>query len=178
MVDATIARARQRDLACLGRSRPAKTGAAGLRRSSASQSCQLAPRVGRSHGITPLAAEEPALERLQQLVALERPDLRGAPVLSRDAGVVAERPVGGLERVGQLVALEDVVLTPGLLARPVLRVDRPADRPQRTGQPLDPDQDPLRLTPVVDPVHHAFGEPGRRWLSHAQTIPPPLARIA
>jgi len=37
MVDATISRARLRNLACLGRSRPAETGAAGLRRSSASR---------------------------------------------------------------------------------------------------------------------------------------------
>src|SRR6266540_3899746 len=75
MGDATISRARLRDLACLGRARPAETGAAGLRRTSAShrragtdaasiatvpvavrQSCQLAPRVGRAHGITHLAA--------------------------------------------------------------------------------------------------------------------------
>jgi hypothetical protein len=35
MVGPTISRARMRDLACLGRSRPSKTGRAGLRRVSA-----------------------------------------------------------------------------------------------------------------------------------------------
>ena len=43
-----------------------------------------------------------ALERLQQLVPLERLRLGLAPVLGRDPGVVAERAVRGLERVRQL----------------------------------------------------------------------------
>ena len=54
------------------------------------------PKAERHQALT---AEEPALERLQQLVALERLRLRGAAVLGRDAGVVAERAVRRLERV-------------------------------------------------------------------------------
>src|SRR5207253_431752 len=109
-----------------------------------------------------------------------RADLLRPAVLLRDDGVVLERLVRGHERVGQLVAPEDVVVAPRLVARAVLRVDRPAHGPQRAGKPLDPDHHPLRLAPVVDAVDLALGEPGGRSLSHGRTVTriPPLARLS
>ena len=75
-------------------------------------------------------------------------------------------PFAALERVGQLVALEDVVVAPRLVAAPVLRVDRAADRPQRAGEPLDPDHHPFRLAPVVHALHLALRKPGGGRLPH------------
>src|SRR6059058_5786385 len=117
-----------------------------------------------------LPPEEPPLQRAEELLAEERPDLRVGSVLLGDAHVVLERRVRRLERIDQLVALEDVVVPAGLVAAPVLRVDRAADRPQRAGQPLDPDHDPLGLAPVVDPVHLAFRKPGGGSLSDAPML--------
>src|SRR6187455_3455013 len=92
-------------------------------------------------GLRRLAAEEPALERPEQLSSLEGRDapLLGA-VLLEHAHVVLESGVGGLEGVLELVALEDVVVASRLVARAQLRVDGAADGPHGAGLPLDPDQ--------------------------------------
>src|SRR5262249_42717689 len=114
------------------------------------------------------APEEPPLERADQLVTHKRLDLLVAAVLLGHDGVVLERLVRRLQRVAELVALEDVVVPPRLVAAPVLRVDRPADGPQRAREPLDPDHDPLRLAAVVHAVHLTLGEAGGARLSHAR----------
>src|SRR5439155_17537707 len=112
-------------------------------------------------------AEKPPFERPYQLLANERSNFLVVAVLLGDARVVLQRRVGGLERVGQLVALEDVVVAPGLVAAAVLRIDSAAHRPERPRETLDPDDDPLRLAPVVDPMDFSLREPGDRLLSHA-----------
>jgi hypothetical protein len=109
-------------------------------------------------------AEEPALERLQQLVADERLRVDVAPVLLEDADVVLERRVRRIERVLQLVALEDVVVPPRLGARPMVRIDRSSDGPDRSGLALDPDDDALVAAFVVDSCENAFGEAAFRLL--------------
>src|SRR5881398_2173294 len=54
--------------------------------------------------------------------------------------------------VVQLVALEDVVVAPRLVARPMLGVDGATDRPERALLALDPDHDRLFDARVVDAV--------------------------
>ena len=75
-----------------------------------------------------------------------------AAVALRDLQVVLERLVRSLERVLELEALEDVVVGPRLVARPVLQVHGPADRPDPALLALDPDHDPLLGARVVDAV--------------------------
>ena len=104
------------------------------------------------------AAEEPALERPEDLAAPERQLARRDAVALGDADVVLERLVRRVERVLELVALEDVVAGARLVARPVLRVDRAADRPDAALLALDPDHDPLGRAAVVD----ALDRPARR----------------
>ena len=105
------------------------------------------------------ASEEEALEvgstslRVNGLIVL------GRAVVLEHAGVVLERAVRRLERVAELVALEEVVVAARLAARPVLRVDRAADRPERAFLALDPDHDPLLAPRVVDPVQSPLGAP-------------------
>ena len=83
----------------------------------------------------------------------------GRAVALGDARVVLERLVRVVERVLQLVALEEVVLRAGLVARAVLRVDRAADRPDAALLPLDPEDDALGRASVVEPLDDALGEP-------------------
>jgi len=89
---------------------------------------------------------------------LRRAAVLAAPVPLRDREVVLERGVRLLERVLELVALEDVVDGARRLAVPLLRVDDPADRPDRARLALDPDQDPLLVPRVVDAVEDPLGE--------------------
>src|SRR5262245_29799020 len=121
--------------------------------------------------------EEPALERLQQLVARERPHALGVTVALRDGEVVLERLVRLLERVAELVTLEDVVLGSRLLRRAPVRIDGAADGPDPALLPLDPDHDRLRVAVRVDAVEHPLREPaavGGRL--HAWTIASPGRR--
>src|SRR5581483_1766407 len=111
------------------------------------------------------ATEEEALERAEQLLAPERLHLRAAAVGLRDDGVVLEH------RVRELVAFPDVVVAARLFALAVLRVHLPADRPHRSGAPLDPDDDALPASRVVESLDDPFGKapvPGRGL--HAATI--------
>jgi len=86
-------------------------------------------------------------------------------------GVVLERVVRSGQRVLELVALEEIVVAPGLVARPVLRVDSAANSPERALLALDPDHDCLLRTGVVDAVDDPFGEAALR------RFPPHKARI-
>ncbi len=65
-------------------------------------------------------------------------------VLLRDGEIVLEYRVGLLERVGELVALEDVVLRPRCAHLAVLGFDGAADRPDAAVLALEPDDDRLR----------------------------------
>src|SRR5262249_911728 len=104
-------------------------------------------------------SEEPALERLQQLVPRERPHLLPVAVTLRDGEVVLERLVRLLKRVPHLVALEHVVLGPGLLRRAPVRIDRATDGPDAAVLALDPDHDRLGVAVRVDAVEHSLREP-------------------
>src|SRR5260221_3425658 len=93
MIDATISCARLRDLACLGRSRPAQPGEAGLRRPSTSRrrtgtdasgiaaSTSVRPRAARSRsGSDDLMAS--TIQRIVKLAVAATAPL-GADVLER-----------------------------------------------------------------------------------------------
>jgi len=95
----------------------------------------------------------------------------GATIAFRDTEVVLETLVRGRQAVVELVALEHIVVVPGLVSRPVLRVDGAADGPQRSRLPLDPDQDRLLDARIVHAVNDAFGEAGvRRFPPHGARI--------
>jgi hypothetical protein len=96
------------------------------------------------------SSEEPALEGTEELVAGERPDVLGATVLLRDPQVVLEDGIRLLEGVVEFVALEHVVVRSRLVRRPVLRVHRPSDRPDRAFAAFDPYQNTLFGATVVD----------------------------
>src|SRR5262249_22229328 len=102
----------------------------------------------------------PALEAPPQLLARERLAGRGAAVLGRDASVIVERRIRLLERVLQFVTLEEIVVRVRLFGAPVLRIDGPADRPDRAGLPFDPDHDAFHHAPIVDSLEHPLGEDG------------------
>ena len=95
-------------------------------------------------------------------------------VVLEHARVVLERAVRRLERVAELVALEEIVVPVRLVAAPVLRVDGAADRPDAALLPLDPDHDALVASRVVDPAeqrsaHRAIG----RLATHERRIQSP-----
>src|SRR5262249_27328872 len=104
-----------------------------------------------SDGLTP--PEEPTLQWAEELAPTARLLPFLAAVALRRADVVLEAVVRGVERILELVALEDVVVAPRLVAGPVLRVDCTADRPEASLLALDPDLDPLvdpRVVPTLD----------------------------
>src|SRR2546423_14284009 len=78
---------------------------------------------------------------------------------SRDGEVVLERLVRLLQRVPELVALEDVVLPPRLARRGPVGIDGAAHRPDAALLPLDPDDDRLGVAVRVDAVEHPLREP-------------------
>ena len=95
----------------------------------------------------------------EHLLPRERPDVLGRAVVLEHAGVVLESAVGRLERVAELVPLEEVVVAARLAARPVLGVDRATDRPERAFLALEPDHDPLLAPCVVEPLQSPLGAP-------------------
>src|SRR5947208_1261854 len=103
-------------------------------------------------------AEEPALQRLQQFVLSERTDLLVDPFFGRDREVVGKRVVRSLERVAELVAFEDVVVGARGGVGTISRIDRSADRPERTRPALDPDDDLLTASVLADSMDDPFGE--------------------
>lgn len=83
----------------------------------------------------------------------------GASVGLRDGEVVFERAVRALERVVELVPLEDVVVATRLVRSAVIRIDGTPDSPYRAHLALDPDDDALLVTGVVDPVELTLRKP-------------------
>src|SRR6185295_14182144 len=104
------------------------------------------------------ASEEPTLERSEQLLARERPDVLRAAVVLGHAKVVLEAPVGLLERILELVALEEVVVAARLVGGAVLWVHGTAHRPDRALAALDPDHDALLRALIVEATDRALGE--------------------
>ena len=112
--------------------------------------CACSGRLARLLPLDPRrAAEEPPLQRDQQLAFAERLDLLRLALLGRHVQVGVDGGVRRLERVAHLVALEDVVVRPHEPIVPLGQSDRPADCPQRAGFALDPDRDDLRRTVVA-----------------------------
>src|SRR3954452_8356754 len=95
----------------------------------------------------------------------------GPPVFFGHAEVVFEHFVRGRQTVVQLIALEQVVVAPRLVARTVLRIDRAPDGPHGALLALDPDDDRLFGPCVVDAVNDSLGEAALR------RFPPHRARI-
>ena len=82
-----------------------------------------------------------------------------APVRLRHRQIVLERGVRLLERVLELVALEDVVVAARRMIVALLRVDRATDGPDRAGLTLDPDDDALVVPRVVHSVEQTLRKP-------------------
>ena len=82
--------------------------------------------------------------------------LPSRPSLSETTTSSSSVAVRRLQRVVELVADEDVVLLVRLGRGAELLVHRPADRPDRTGAPLDPDHDPLLAPGVVPSIQDAL----------------------
>lgn len=116
-------------------------------------------------------AEEPAFQRLEQLLVAEWAHLLVHAFLGRDLEVVEERVVRGFESVPELVALEDVIVTPRLGVRPVAKIDRTPNGPDGTRAALDPDDDLLAAAVFPEPVQDPLGEARpRRFRSHSRRI--------
>ena len=77
----------------------------------------------------------------------------------QDVDVVLEGLVGAIQRVAELVALEDHVFGPRLVGLPELRIDGSPDGPHRTRPALDPDRDSLLLADVVHADEQPLGVP-------------------
>ena len=107
----------------------------------------------------PSGSEEEAFEHGQNLLARERLDPLGRAVVLEHPRVVLEGTVGGVERVAELVPLEEVVVAPGLAAGPVLRIDGAADGPERALLALEPDHDSFLAPRVVEPLQSPLGAP-------------------
>src|SRR3712207_9177674 len=80
----------------------------------------------------------PPRSTLFPYTTLFRSDVLRAAVVLRHTQVVFEHRVCVLKGIRKLVALEDVVVAPRLVGAPVLRIDRPPDRPE-WALPLDPE---------------------------------------
>lgn len=100
------------------------------------------------------AVEEPAFEERKDFLPRERPRVGLATVPLEHAHVILERLVRVLERVLELVPLEDDVVRARLVRLTQLRVDDAADGPERARSPLEPEDDPLLLAYVVDSDEH------------------------
>jgi hypothetical protein len=89
-----------------------------------------------------------------------------APVALRDRQIVLERGIRLLECVLELEPFEDVVLGARQLAVTLLGIHDPADRPDGAGLPLDPKDDVLFVSGVIEPSEHPLREStavGRIW---------------
>src|SRR4029450_11331922 len=137
-------------------------------------------RKRRLRGRASLPAAEPTLERPEQLLPRERLDVFGPAVVLGHADVVVQDPVRLLQDVLELVSLEDVVVRAWFVARPVLRIDGTPDGPHPAFLALDPDDDALLRSGLVEPVQLALREPrGGRQLAHGARIQSPsMARLA
>src|SRR5262249_25102493 len=118
--------------------------------------------------------EKPALESREDLLPRERPHTVLHALVLEHAHVVFERRVRLLENVVELVALEEVIVSPRLVARPVLRIDGAADSPESTVLAFDPDHDALQIAAVVEAVEHSLREaPGLGRAAHGSRIQSP-----
>src|SRR5438270_909279 len=108
--------------------------------------------LARAQGVSAASASA-MVKKLTALDLAEHPPYRGVSLTP-----VLERGVRLLERILELVPLEDVVDGARRLAVSLLRVDDTSHRPERTGLALDPDQDPLLVPGVVDAVENPLGE--------------------
>src|SRR6266511_4514836 len=122
MVDATISRARPRDLACLGRSRPPDAGGAGLQRASASRRRAATDAAGiagvpstspRAASSGPETSDLRAINHLDRVEAGEAVQEQAPPVSGDgDEGAVmeAEHPPPGarVQGVDAVLAVADV----------------------------------------------------------------------
>jgi|SRR5665213_940170 len=89
-----------------------------------------------------------------------------APVALGHREIVLERGVRLVERILELEALEDVVLQARQLAVSLLGIHDPADRPDGPGLPLDPKDNVLLVSGVIESSEHPLREPaavGRVW---------------
>ena len=82
-----------------------------------------------------------------------------AAVALRHGEIVLERGVRLIECVLELEPLEDVVVGARSLAVPLLRVDGAADGPHGACLPLDPKDDVLLVSGVVESPEHPLREP-------------------
>ena len=105
------------------------------------------------------AVEEPALQKRKNLLARERLGVGRKAIAFEHADVVLESLVRPQKGILELVAFEDHVLGPRLVGLAELRIDDPADHPDRPGAALDPNRDLLLGAHVVYAYQRAFGIP-------------------
>src|SRR5436189_4802630 len=74
---------------------------------------------GKCEALPRSTTEKPSLQGFQQLAAGKRLQVLEAAVALRNGEVVLERPVRSLQRVVELVAFEEIVIAPRLVARAV-----------------------------------------------------------
>jgi DtxR family transcriptional regulator, Mn-dependent transcriptional regulator len=139
--------------------------------SSSRALASLASEASGLRGARCRPAEEPPLERPEQLLPDKRLGVRVAAVLLEHPHVVLEDVVRRLQSVLQLEALEDVVVAPRLVARAELRVHGSSHGPERARLSLDPDDDLLLLAGVVDTGERALCE------TTSDGLPAHVARI-
>ena len=135
----------------------AEHGPAGAPRAARGRRSRALPGGSRRPGVS--GVRRRSARGRKHLFPRERPDVLGRAVVLEHAGVVLERAVRRLERVAELVPLEEVVVAARLAARPVLWVDRATDRPERAFLALEPDHDPLLAPCVVEPLQSPLGAP-------------------
>ena len=128
------------------------------RASSAVRGGRLSP-AGSGRRPAASAVEEPALEEWENLLPREGPSVGEETVALQDAHVVLERFVRALERVVELVTLEDDVLCTRLVGLAEVRVYRPADDPDGAGSSVDPEHDPLLVAKIVHACERSLGVP-------------------
>src|SRR6476659_3164885 len=122
---------------------------------NASSGSGLCPtRIRTKRGTVPLRSalpvEEPARHEGQHFLPRKRAHVHGSPVLLEDAHVVLQRLVRAVERVAELVALEDDVLGTRVVRRAQLRIHHANHGPECARTALDPERDALLAADVVD----------------------------
>src|SRR3954467_5891427 len=106
-------------------------------------------------------AEEPPLQRLQQLALLEPLDRLRPALIAADIQIGLQRLVGSLPRIAHFESLEHIVVRVHRAVGALLQIDRAADSPHRPGPALDPDRDPVVGAVVADALPPPLGKPCR-----------------
>src|SRR4051794_31934341 len=78
-------------------------------------------------------AEEPPLQRLQQLALLEPLDRLRPALIAADIQIGLQRLVGSLQRIAHFESLEHIVVRVHRAVGALLQIDRAADSPHRPG---------------------------------------------